>query len=73
PRIVWLSCAYPTDADVGSSNWVTDVSAPLGVPGFQTCLVHQVLQNVEKEVNLILFSPLHPQHPQLLKQRNTNT
>ncbi|KAJ8979696.1 hypothetical protein NQ317_000980 [Molorchus minor] len=24
------------------------------------CLVDQVLQNVEKEVNLILFSPLHP-------------
>ncbi|KAJ8947811.1 hypothetical protein NQ317_014975 [Molorchus minor] len=24
------------------------------------CLVDQVLQSVEKEVNLILFSPLHP-------------
>ncbi|KAJ8983170.1 hypothetical protein NQ317_016272 [Molorchus minor] len=26
----------------------------------QACLVDQVLQSVEKEVNLILFSPLHP-------------
>ncbi|KAJ8976664.1 hypothetical protein NQ317_004682 [Molorchus minor] len=27
---------------------------------FEACLVDQVLQSVEKEVNLILFSPLHP-------------